>query len=415
MLGAATVAVLLVPATARSAVVPPKVSDVLLASVTQVGVVNLSYLAPLGTQVEFRERVGDRLKVLGAATATVESPPSAFLLGAVRWRCDRLVRRFEATARAPDGSRGQDSYDVRTPSCANRLRLSVPRRVARGAAVRVRVKDAWKSGGMKPRLCIIPPRGRRSCRVLAFPRTVDVAGRHFRASRRGVWRVELRLSGHRVRAAVAVGGARYRPPAQLPKVLVTGDSLMQGIDSALGDRLAERAIVRSDLHAGTGVSRGIEWLTRAAIQAKKYRPRTTVISLGGVDAHAMQTLDGATRECCDALWAEEYTRRVRVMMKKYTRRGKARVFWLTVPTPRPPDAAAVVGVVNAAVLRAAEGLRGARVVRLDSIFTPDGYREYMPYRGQVVRVRNSDGGHLTATGASIAAEAVEKAMRKAPP
>jgi len=407
---AAAVAVLLAPATAQAALAPPKVSNVLIADVTEVGVVGLGYVAPLGSQVEFRERVGNRSKVLGVEPVKPTSPPAAGLEEAVRWRCDRLVRRFEATAMAPDGSSSQDSYDVRTPSCVNRLKLSVPRRVARGATARISVKDRWKSGGLKPRLCITPPRGRRSCRVLSFPRTIDVAGRRFRASRRGLWRVELRLSGHRVRAAVAVGGARYVSPAQLPTLLATGDSSMQGIDSALDDRLAEKAIVSSDLQPGSGVSRGVEWLTRAPAQAKRYRPRTTVISVGGLEGHPMKTPDGATRECCDALWAEEYTRRIRVMMRTYIRGGKGRVFWLTIPTPRDLEVANVVGIVNRAILRAAEGLAGARIVRLDSIFTPNGYREYMPYRGRSVRVRQSDGGHLTAAGAAIAAEAVTKAM-----
>jgi hypothetical protein len=98
------------------------------------------------------------------------------------------------------------------------------------------------------------------------------------------------------------------------------------------------------------------------------------------------------------------------MMKTYIRGGRGRVFWLTIPTPRDVEVANVVGIVNRAILRAAEGLAGARIVRLDSIFTPNGYREYMPYRGRWVRVRQSDGGHLTATGAAIAAEAVAKAM-----
>jgi len=396
---------LLAPATARG--------DGLSAT-SQAGVVAVGYAAPLGSQVNFRERTGTRSKVLGVATVTATTkPPTAVLLEAVKWRCDRVVRRFEATATAPDGSSSQDSYDVRTPSCANRLKLSVPRRVARGARVRVSVQDGWKNGGVKPRLCIIPPRGRRSCRVLAFPRAVDVAGRHFRASKRGLWRVELRLSGHRVRAAVAVGGAHYRPPAPLPTLLATGDSTMQGLDSALADRLADRANVRSDLHAGTGVSRGVEWLTRAAAQTKKYRQRTTVISVGDW-AQTMQTPDGATRECCDELWAEEYRRRARVMMTTYIRGGKARVFWMAIPIARHPELAAVSRVVNAAVLRAAEGLSGVRIVRLDSIFTPNGYREYMPYRGRTVRVRQSDGAHLTAVGLAIAAEAVDKAMREAP-
>jgi len=358
--------------------------------------------------VDFRERVGGGLKALGVAT--VRKSPGVFLLNAVRWRCDRQLRRFEAVAVAPDGSRSSDSYDVRTPSCANRLSLSVPRRAARGAMARVRVHDRWTNGGIKPRLCITPPRGVRKCRALTFPRAVDLAGREFRPRKRGVWRVELKLEGHRTRAAIAVGGARHVFPGSLPKLLATGDSSVQGIDSYLGDRLAKTMDVRREPHHGTAISKGPEWLTRAVAQVKRYRQRTTVISLGG-EGHRMRMPDGSTRVCCDEPWAEEYRRRVRVMMKTYRRGGKARVVWLAVPTPRHAQFAAITAVINPNILRAAEGLSGVKVLRLDQIFTPFGYREYMPYRGQNVRVRNTDGVHLTATGTAIAAEAIHKALR----
>lgn len=385
--------------------------DVLVASVAQVGVVNLSYDAAVGTRVTFSERVGRRLETLGITT--VQKPPVAVLLGATRWRCDRVVRRFEATAIGPDGARTHATYDVRTPSCANRFRLSVPRRVALGATARIRITDKWKTGATKPRLCITPPDAPRACRVLAFARAVDIAGRPLHATKRGAWRVELRGRGHRERATVAVGGARSVSPAPLTRLVATGDSMIQGIDSFLGDRLAGTATVRSDVEAGTGVSRDLDWLTRATAQTKKVRQRTTVILMGDA-GYPMRTADGTTHECCDALWAAEYARRARVMMKTYIRHGRGHVLWLTMPTPRSLQLAVVTAFQNAAILRAAEGLKGARILRLDSIFTPTGFREYMRHRGQVVRVRQSDGFHLTATGASIAAAAVEKSLRGMP-
>jgi len=408
---AVLVAVLLLPASARGDGGFSGISDVLNATAAEVGVVHLLYNAPPGTQVQFFERVEDRLKALGLATAT--SRAVAGLPEAVTWRCDRTLRRFEATAIAPDGARSHDSYDVRTPSCVNRLKLSVPRRVALGATTRVRVEDRWKNGGVKPSLCITPPGGRRACRVLAFPRAVDFSGRDFRATKPGLWRVELRLDGHRVRVAVPVGGVRRVPVAPLARVLVTGDSMMQGLDGFLGDRWAETATVRSDTQTGSGVSRGVEWVRRAAAQAKRHRPRTTVLLMGDA-GYPMRTPDGTMRACCDELWAAEYSRRARVMMKTYIRQGRGRVVWLTMPTPRNAALAAVTAVVNRALARADDGLAGARVVRLDLLLAPNGYREYMPYRGQTVRVRQTDGMHLTATGASIAAEAVAKTLRRFP-
>lgn len=250
--------------------------------------------------------------------------------------------------------------------------------------------------------------------MIAFPRAVDIVSRRFRPSKRGRWRVELRFGEHRVRASVAVGGAPARAPARLPRVLAAGDSTMQGIDSFLGDRLAETATVRSAVYPGSGISGGLAWLRLAAAQAQRQRPRVAVISLGASEGFAMPTPDGTKQACCGEPWAAEYSRRVRAMMKTYVRHGRGRVLWLAVPTPRNPVGAVITGVVNRAVLHAAEGMAGVAVLRLDLLFTPNGYREFMRYRGQNVRVRQTDGLHLTAAGTAIAAEAAEKALRAAP-
>ena len=48
---------------------------------------------------------------------------------------------------------------------------------------------------------------------------------------------------------------------------------------------------------------------------------------------------------------------------------------------------------------------------MDLLFTPAGYREFMPYRGRDVRVREGDGIHLNVAGTAIAARAVAQALR----
>ena len=49
---------------------------------------------------------------------------------------------------------------------------------------------------------------------------------------------------------------------------------------------------------------------------------------------------------------------------------------------------------------------------MDQFFTPAGFRETMPYRGQIVDVREADGIHLNITGQVIAARIVAGALRK---
>jgi hypothetical protein len=52
------------------------------------------------------------------------------------------------------------------------------------------------------------------------------------------------------------------------------------------------------------------------------------------------------------------------------------------------------------------------VLRMDLLFSPDGYRETIHYRGRDVRVREPDGVHLNFAGARIAAREVVDALRR---
>jgi hypothetical protein len=73
----------------------------------------------------------------------------------------------------------------------------------------------------------------------------------------------------------------------------------------------------------------------------------------------------------------------------------------------------IFAAANAGILRAAEGLPDVHVVRLDLVFTPNGYRDVIRYRGRTVRVREPDGIHLNVAGAEIAAREVVAALRAA--
>ena len=98
-------------------------------------------------------------------------------------------------------------------------------------------------------------------------------------------------------------------------------------------------------------------------------------------------------------------------MRTYRRQGRGRVIWLTIPLLRSPRLVSSLGV-NYAIVRAAEGLDGVRVLRLDKLFSANGFQEVINYRGRDIRVRESDGVHLTIAGAAIAAKVVAVAVRE---
>jgi lysophospholipase L1-like esterase len=386
----------------------PRVTNFLAADASQPGVVSLHFFHAGGAPVTFFECVGGRARRLGTRATAAGTP--TILHDATTWSCERLVRRFVATATLPTGALATGTYSVRTRSCAQRFELRVPRRVAPGRELRVRVVDSWGIGGIRPRLCITAPRGERRCSPLAFPPAVRAASRRLRVHTRGRLRVELRIRGHRVRADVFVGAGGAGARRRVPTVLATGDSMMQGIDGFLGDELGDGVRVRSDIRPGTAIGKSLDWLSWSRSQASSIRPRATVMAIGANEGWPMTTPAAATVACCDEPWVAEYSRRVRAMMRSYLRRGRGRVVWLTLPAPREGKHTPIFAAVNRAFLRAGEGLDRVTVLRTDLLFTPDGYRDVMRYRGVRVRVREPDGIHLNVAGTAIAATAIAREL-----
>lgn len=384
------------------------------ADATRVGVISLLFWGAQGAEVQYFERVGDRRERLGRARSAAGAV--TLLKDARPWSCVRLTRRFEARATLPDGRTASGEYGVRTQSCAQRFRVEAPARVRPGGLARVRIVDHWNVGAIRPRLCITPPGGRRACRTVAFARAVAVATRRFRAEKRGRWRVELRVRDHRVRRYVAVGGDTKVRSVTLPSVLATGDSTMQGIDSHLSDELVDDAVLRSDVQLGSAISRGSFWTEHAATQTRRLRQRVSVMSVGAAfDGFPLASpAGGASVECCDEPWVALYAERVRAIMRTYLRRGRARVFWLTPPVPRDPVRLKITTAISAAIERAATGVEGVTVIRVDRLFSPDGrYTEVIRHRGRYVRVRDADGVHLNVSGTAIVAQLLAPEVRRA--
>jgi lysophospholipase L1-like esterase len=208
-------------------------------------------------------------------------------------------------------------------------------------------------------------------------------------------------------------GERPRPPGPLRRVLVTGDSMVMPLDSELARRLVgEGAVtVRRDAHVGTGISKSglADWGELSTGQVRRDRPEAVVVWLGANEGFAM-----GDAECCGAEWAAAYATRARRMMDTYRRDGAARVYWLTLPLPRDGDQARVARTVNAAIAVAAGAARAhVRVLDMARLFTPQGrYRDAMPVGGRDRIVREADGIHVNPLGARLAADAVERALRR---
>jgi hypothetical protein len=194
--------------------------------------------------------------------------------------------------------------------------------------------------------------------------------------------------------------------------------MIQIIDGYLQQRLGRAGPirVRSDAHISTGISKPfmLDWVSHARATARRFRPEATVMFLGANDGFPMKTRSGVQAACCDGAWVREYARRARRMMRSYARRGAGTVYWLLLPAPRSERFASVFAPVNRAVRRAALSFPGVvHVVDLGRTFTPGGrFRRTMRWRGRRVTVRQDDGVHLSAAGASIATELIMRRMRR---
>jgi len=313
------------------------------------------------------------------------------------WSCDASLRRFTVVQESDSAA-----AELRTPSCAHRVRLAAPHTVRAPRDAPVRVIDRWRLGS-RVRLCVEPPGARERCRRLRVKRATTV---RVRARRPGAYRLSARTPQQRLRRTLVA-----RPSSGRLRILATGDSMIQIVDSFIRERAGGGASLRSDARVSTGISKPslLDWRAHARDQAAGVRPDVTVMFLGANDGFRM-----AGADCCGLPWVAEYGRRAREMMHSYARGGRGRVYWLLLPAPRDGFFRETFPAVNAGLRQAARGLGDdVELIDLNEVFTPGGrYRTSMRIGGRVVRVRQRDGVHLNTTGAALAAKLVVAAIRR---
>jgi lysophospholipase L1-like esterase len=206
-------------------------------------------------------------------------------------------------------------------------------------------------------------------------------------------------------------GARPVPRGRLRTLLVTGDSMSTPLDEDIARRLAGGGVkVVRDPHLGSGISKSflVDWGQLSTSQVRKQHPDAVVVFIGANEGFPLDRI-----QCCGPGWAAAYASRVRRMIYTYRQNGAARVYWITLPTPRAANRAKVARVVDAAIPVAAEPWRRqVRVIDSVPIFTPAGYRAAMPVNGTDTIVRASDGIHLNETGANLLAGVVLDRIRQ---
>lgn len=195
-----------------------------------------------------------------------------------------------------------------------------------------------------------------------------------------------------------------------PPILATGDSMMRYLDGRLeGElKLIQEVSFHSDVRIGSEISKD-HWVRRARQQVRKYQPRATVIFMGAAEGFNMPHA-----RCCGKAWVAEYADRVEKMIRSYSRKGRAEVYWLTLPAPRDARRDRIFAQVNRAIRRAVRTSGPhAHLVDAWAVLTPRGrYRRTMLWEGRRVVVRTRDGAHLASAGHAIVTPLILDAMRK---
>ena len=338
-----------------------------------------------------------RDELTGAERTVTPSDTTVVLRRFAVWSCDASLRRFTAAQESDSAA-----AELRTPSCAKRVRLVAPHAVRAPHHASVRLIDRWRLESTV-RLCVEPPGARERCRHLRVR-----SGKKLRLDTRrpGAYRVTARTPQQELRRRLVA-----RPSSGRLRILATGDSMIQIVDSFIRERAGGGASLRSDARVSTGISKPslLDWRAHARDQAAGVRPDVTVVFLGANDGFRM-----AGADCCGLPWVAEYGRRAREMMHAYARGGRGRVYWLLLPAPRDGFFRETFPAVNAGLRHAARGLGDdVELVDLNAVFTPGGrYRGSMRIGGRVVHVRQRDGVHLNTTGAALAAKLVVAAIRR---
>jgi hypothetical protein len=209
------------------------------------------------------------------------------------------------------------------------------------------------------------------------------------------------------------------PTAAAPlRLLVTGDSMTEFLGPALINQAAVKGKVAGNTVTkyGTGLVRPdfFDWSLYAKQLLAEQNPEAIVVMMGGNDGQGFTLADHSVLVDGTPAWAQEYRRRVEVVMRIFADNGKRRVYWVPMPIPRNAKLAVDYHLMDVAVAEAAAVVPGVTDVNIVNRLSKNGqYADYLPgLNGQTILARTRDGIHLSQDGASLAASLVLSAMNK---
>ncbi len=256
---------------------------------------------------------------------------------------------------------------------------------------------------------------------LALARPVRTVSHWTGLNRPRLWLNDL-VNGHPARPSVpvaapvprpanappstAVAPSRRVPSAAQPlRIWMAGDSLMGSISESFGALTNRNPAVNlsTDVQIGTGLARPdvYDWPDAVARQMAKANPDVIVFMFGANDDQDMEA--GGHRVVLGSdEWRAEYTARVSRMLA-LSATAERQVIWIGIPAVKRPRLNQTKDTINAAVRALAAQYPGVSYIDAASVLDGPGgaFTSYLAgTAGPPVKVRESDGIHLTLAGAN---------------
>jgi len=201
------------------------------------------------------------------------------------------------------------------------------------------------------------------------------------------------------------------------RVLIIGDSMMRVTAHSTNLALERRGEVesRDQTSLGSGLARldAYDWMGEIDKLVSEFDPDVSMVWFGTNDRQPMRISGQGIVQLADPAWAEEYARRVAMVMDKLTAREGAKVYWLELPVMRDESVTRDVEFINEIIKAEAEKRDQVIFFPTNPILTRRQGR-YAPVMigqdGRPVKVRDDDGVHLSRAGADRVAEAFLEAI-----
>lgn len=202
---------------------------------------------------------------------------------------------------------------------------------------------------------------------------------------------------------------RTKPPPQCKgRILLVGDSLMQGLSPSMRELFSEKRIsVITAAKPATGITNTqfYSWERQLPALVETHQPDVILFLLGANDIQGM-SIKGRTVAFGTKQWIQEYRSRIATLIGMA---GAARVYWVGIPRMKSSRYNKNVTMLNA-LFRDTVTQYDGTFIPTDEVFGPrkQPYSPYAHQEGKRVRVRTNDGIHMSMKGYKMITEAVAR-------